>query len=260
MAEFTKTSLPNTSHIKNRSSLKRIVKDLFDLEKHPLPGIYVKFNEDCLDDVSCMIIGPDNTPYEGGFYFFKITMPPTYPSVPPSVKFMTTDGYIRFHPNLYACGKVCLSILGTWEGPSWLPIMSLKSVLLSLQSLLGYANPIQCEPGFENEKSTTVRNTNFNTTVSYQNLKFAICSMVDQPVLSEFKSEIHSFYRENIAKYNTQLQRFQSIQTENQKLSHTNPNPNLIIRNLYGLKYECDFNAITLPNISELQNGLVDDK
>ena len=25
-------------------------------------------------------------------------------------------GQVRFNPNLYNCGKVCLSLLGTWSG------------------------------------------------------------------------------------------------------------------------------------------------
>ena len=35
-------------------------------------------------------------------------------------------------PTLMA-GKVCLSILGTWDGPSWSPSQTLGSVLLSIQ-------------------------------------------------------------------------------------------------------------------------------
>ena len=28
----------------------------------------------------------------------------------------TGQGTVRFNPNLYNCGKVCLSLLGTWQG------------------------------------------------------------------------------------------------------------------------------------------------
>lgn len=60
-----------------------------------------------------MITGPFDTPYEGGFFHFYIRFPPTYPLVSPRVKFMTTGGgTVRFNPNLYQNGKVCLSILG----------------------------------------------------------------------------------------------------------------------------------------------------
>jgi baculoviral IAP repeat-containing protein 6 len=34
----------------------------------------------------------------------------------------TGGGAVRFNPNLYNCGKVCLSLLGTWtgkEGEGW---------------------------------------------------------------------------------------------------------------------------------------------
>ena len=56
---------------------------------------------------------------------------------------------MRFGPNLYACGKVCLSLLGTWEGPKWNPKKSsLFQVLVSIQSLmLGSEHPFFLEPG-----------------------------------------------------------------------------------------------------------------
>jgi hypothetical protein len=48
------------------------------------------------------------------------------PSAPHrQVQFLTTGGgQVRFNPNLYNCGKVCLSLLGTWSGPSWQPGIS----------------------------------------------------------------------------------------------------------------------------------------
>mmetsp|Transcript_10330 Transcript_10330/g.30927 ORF Transcript_10330/g.30927 Transcript_10330/m.30927 type:complete len:103 (-) Transcript_10330:836-1144(-) len=49
--------------------------------------------------------------------------PDDYPQSPPRVRNMTTGaGRVRFNPNLYANGKVCLSILGTWKGPGWMPV------------------------------------------------------------------------------------------------------------------------------------------
>ena len=65
---------------------------------------------------------PSDSPYMGGIYEFDIEFPPSYPSVPPLVTFKTTaGGRVRFNPNLYACGKVCLSLLGTWSGEKWIP-------------------------------------------------------------------------------------------------------------------------------------------
>lgn len=63
--------------------------------------------------IHALITGPFDTPYEGGFYYFLIRCPPDYPIRPPRVKLMTTGGgQVRFNPNLYRNGKVCLSILG----------------------------------------------------------------------------------------------------------------------------------------------------
>ena len=81
-----------------------------------------------------MIIRPADTPYMGGIYEFDIEFPPNYPSVPPLVTFMTTGGRrVRFNPNLYESGKVCLSLLGTWSGQQWKPN---KSTLLQVDILL----------------------------------------------------------------------------------------------------------------------------
>ena len=97
--------------------------------------------------VHALIIGPFDTPYEGGFFYFIINFPDDYPHQPPKAKLMTTGGgTVRFNPNLYANGKVCLSILGTWSGPSWSPVQSLSSVLLSIQSLMN-EKPYHNEPG-----------------------------------------------------------------------------------------------------------------
>jgi hypothetical protein len=60
----------------------------------------------------------------------------------------TGGGAVRLGPNLYADGKVCLSILGTWAGPSWLPTFSLTTVLVCVHALLT-ARPAALEPGHE---------------------------------------------------------------------------------------------------------------
>ena len=60
-----------------------------------------------------LINGPSDTPYEGGFFHFILRFPPDYPYHPPRVRLMTTGGgRVRFNPNLYENGTVCLSTLG----------------------------------------------------------------------------------------------------------------------------------------------------
>ena len=97
--------------------------------------------------VHALIQGPAETPYEFGLFFFSFSFPQDYPWSSPKAEIKTTSkGTVRFNPNLYSNGKVCLSILGTWAGPGWTPSLSLETVLVSIQSLLG-ESPMQNEPG-----------------------------------------------------------------------------------------------------------------
>jgi hypothetical protein len=102
--------------------------------------------------------------------------PDQYPIVPPRVTLKTTGGgKVRFNPNLYACGKVCLSILGTWEGPSWSPVQNTGSVLLSIQSLMN-STPYFNEPGFENKPAHESRTYNHN--VRHETIRVAVLDIL----------------------------------------------------------------------------------
>lgn len=88
----------------------------------PDSSIFLRVDEDRFDVMRAMITGPKGTPYECGCFEFDILLPPDYPNSPPKVHFLTTgSGRVRFNPNLYQTGKVCLSLLGTWAGPGWNP-------------------------------------------------------------------------------------------------------------------------------------------
>lgn len=113
-------------------------------------GIFHHFYEERPHQAVAAILGPDGTPYARSPYLFEFTFPNTYPIKPPHAKLLTGDGRVRFNPNLYVNGKVCLSILGTWAGPSCTSLTTFRTVLLSIQSLL-CANPLQNEPGHEHE-------------------------------------------------------------------------------------------------------------
>ena len=72
-----------------------------------------------MDIVKAAIIGTSNTPYSGGLYIFDVYFTDDYPNNPPKMYLATTgSSKIRFNPNLYSNGFVCLSLLGTWKGVS----------------------------------------------------------------------------------------------------------------------------------------------
>ena len=85
--------------------------------------------------------------------------PSDYPNRAPKVNLATTGGgTVRFNPNLYNCGKVCLSLLGTWQGEqgeAWQPKTStLLQVFISVQALILVPDPFFNEPGYERIRGT----------------------------------------------------------------------------------------------------------
>lgn len=120
-----------------------------------------RVDENRVDCLKALIIGPEGTPYENGCFIFDIFLPLSYNQTCPLVKTMTTNGgKFRYNPNLYAHGvsgatelrltrqKVCLSLPGTWAGPGWIAGHStLLQVLISIQSLILCEEPYLNEPG-----------------------------------------------------------------------------------------------------------------
>ncbi|CAL1697955.1 unnamed protein product [Somion occarium] len=88
-----------------------------------------------------LIMGPKDTPFEGGVFAAKLTFPSDYPLSPFKMKFEPP----LFHPNVYPDGTVCISILHTpgddptmYEQASerWSPVQSVEKVILSVISML----------------------------------------------------------------------------------------------------------------------------
>lgn len=64
-----------------------------------------------------LITGPSDTPYANGCFVLDVYFPAEYPAVPMLINLETTGRHsVRFNPNLYNDGKVCLSVLNTWHG------------------------------------------------------------------------------------------------------------------------------------------------
>ena len=157
---------------------KRLLLDVVDIMKNPLTeqGIHYIHDEENMYKGTALIIGPSQTPYENGFYFFKFEFPKTYPYQPPTLTYCTNDGRTRFNPNLYTCGKVCVSILNTWQGDQWTSCQTIKSILLTLVTILN-ENPLTNEPGFA---VTHKYCKPYNRMIQYMNFKIAILGMLKQ--------------------------------------------------------------------------------
>ena len=116
-------------------AIRRLQKEISDMEKDTdaatncSAGLY---NND-LFNWQATIIGPDETPYEGGVFSLKIAFPADYPFKPPKITFETKI----YHPNINASGGICLDILKD----QWSPALNTTKVLLSICSLMADPNP-----------------------------------------------------------------------------------------------------------------------
>lgn len=157
---------------------KRLLKDVKQIMKHPLTdnGIYYIHDDSDMTKGYAMIVGPSDTPYFGGYYFFAFEYPLNYPFSPPKVNYMTNNGKTRFNPNLYTCGKVCVSILNTWDGEPWSSCQNINSVLLTLCSLLN-DYPLLNEPG---QSKKVVDFKPYQKSIEFSNIDFAICDMMNR--------------------------------------------------------------------------------
>jgi ubiquitin-protein ligase len=186
----------NTNFI-TKETTKRLAKEVADIFKNPLTeqGIYYVHDDSNMLKGYAMIIGPENTLYQYGYYFFEFLFPYNYPQQPPIVKFHTNDGNTRFHPNLYKSGKVCLSIINTWRGEGWTSCQTIKSVLLTLVSILD-DNPFLNEPGIK-ENHPEIKK--YNEIITYKNLEIALFNMINKNSLKQQYEQL--FYKYIIENY-----------------------------------------------------------
>ncbi|VDM37908.1 unnamed protein product [Toxocara canis] len=116
-----------------RMALKRIQKELQDLGRDPPAQCSAGPVGDDLFHWQATIMGPPESPYQGGVFFLTIHFPTDYPFKPPKVAFTTRI----YHPNINSNGSICLDILRS----QWSPALTISKVLLSICSLLCDPNP-----------------------------------------------------------------------------------------------------------------------
>jgi len=185
-AEKRRTDLP-------ADMIKAVFRDLSSLQTSlPLTdssSVFFRYDDENVGLAQAMITGPENTPYANGCFLFDILFPDHYPQVPPQVNSRTNGGgTVRFNPNLYDNGKVCLSLLGTWSGErgeSWNHATStLLQVLVSIQSLILIDDPYFNEPGYESTKGTKEgdkKSADYNINIRGYTIKWAMLEQLKHP-------------------------------------------------------------------------------
>ncbi len=163
--------------------IKRIQKDIKELYDNPIENVHFKINEDNMCNLQFMVVGPEDTPYEYGYFVFDLNIPDNYPFVPPKVKYLSTNGYLRFHPFLYENGKVCLSLLNTWSGPQWTSVQTLHSILMSIQSILTNTALLD-EPGHTKDNEDLVNL--YNKIIEFHKFDYLIQYQIKKKVFPDF--------------------------------------------------------------------------
>ncbi|KAF6835002.1 ubiquitin-conjugating enzyme [Colletotrichum musicola] len=141
--------------------MHRLGCELAMLEASLPEGIYVRYDEVRPDVMKVLIVGPEDTPYENGLWEFDVLCPAEYPAVPPMMTCKTVvpvpigANKRRFNPNLYEDGKICLSLLNTWDGQRWIKNEStLLQLFVSIQSMIFCPEPYENEPAWQGMAGT----------------------------------------------------------------------------------------------------------
>ena len=223
----------------SKETMQRLLKDVKQIIKNPLTeqGIYYIHDDTDMMKGYAMIVGPSDTPYFGGFYFFEFTYPADYPHSPPKVKYCTNGNHIRFNPNLYCCGKVCVSLLNTWRGDQWTSCQTISTVLLTLCTLL-CSDPLLNEPGVNKGHKDM---NNYTSIIEFSNLNIAVCDIVSKKkgVYLPFFDNFYSFIKENFNNNYVKLLEFAEKQLSEKFTKTTN-----LTTGFYSMNVNVDYTYI----------------
>ncbi|XP_053773738.2 ubiquitin-conjugating enzyme E2 D2B-like [Desmodus rotundus] len=115
------------------TALRRLHKELTDITNDPPPMCFAGPVDHSMFTWKGTIMGPADSPYEGGLFRLNIQFPPNYPFRPPLIYFTTPI----YHPNSNRRGYICVDILRS----QWSPILTISKLLLSITSMLCDPNP-----------------------------------------------------------------------------------------------------------------------
>lgn len=223
-----------------RDSAKRLAKDVKTVMRDtslPLEGIFYKHDDTNILKGYAVIVGPKDTPYSGGLYLFEFSFPEDYPNKPPTLFFWTNDSKTRFNPNLYKNGKVCISLLNTWKGDGWTGCMTIRTILITLQSLL-IEEPLLNEPGI---KITHPEVKNYREIIEFENIYYAYLELMTAlwrkndtifpSIFTRFREEII----ESFLKWNDyQLDKVLRLIDREKKLGYMSPVTRVVSTRVYG--------------------------
>jgi ubiquitin-conjugating enzyme E2 Z len=227
----------------SKDTARRLIKDIRAITKTPPDGIFYLHDDSNILAGRAMIIGPPDTPYEGGYYFFKFTFPEDYPHSPPKVTYCTNDGKTRMHPNLYKNGKVCLSLLNTWNGDAWTGCNTITSILLVIRSIMT-KEPLSHEPGIDESHRDFYK---YQEIVRYKNIQLAMLDIFNKPYYKNDFGDLFdiakSDFMENLESKKEIIDK--SVKAWNESNVGTNANQ-LVYMSIYSMATQIDYQQLSV--------------
>ena len=110
----------------------RLTRELSKLTTDTIDGIEICDTTN-IRNWTAFIHGPIDTPYQNFKFKLELKFDDNYPIKAPGVRFTSPI----YHPNVYKDGKICVDIL---QG-EWSPAQNVRTILISIQSLLMDPNP-----------------------------------------------------------------------------------------------------------------------
>ncbi|KAK6639893.1 Serine/threonine-protein kinase Pink1, mitochondrial [Polyplax serrata] len=155
--------------IKCNSASSRLRHDYIRIKKDPVPYVVAEPLPSNILEWHYVIAGPEDTPYEGGYYHGKLIFPREFPYKPPSIYMITPNG--RFMTNT----KLCLSI-SDYHPDTWNPAWSVSTILTGLLSFM-----------IEDTKTlgSTESSTYEKKQLAYQSLKFNLENKIFQELFPD---------------------------------------------------------------------------
>lgn len=136
MTIINKKSLNMSGNTKrsNTTAVARLKQDYMRVKNDPVPYIVAEPLHSNILQWHYVVKGPEESPYEGGYYHGKLVFPREFPFKPPSIYMITPSG--RFAINT----RLCLSI-SDFHPDTWNPAWSVSTILTGLLSFMLEKSP-----------------------------------------------------------------------------------------------------------------------
>ena len=122
------------------------------LKEHPLTNIYCTvglIDKNNIYNWQCTLLGPNDSPYKGGYFQILIKFPIDFPQNGPEIIFNTPIFHLNVNPvktKNEQLGHCCISTINFWN-----PETSIEDILVSVFGLFYAANEESAYQGYGDE-------------------------------------------------------------------------------------------------------------